>query len=84
MAAPEDRLTEWMQLAMRLEGVALCQESAACLGVLEQALQAGHLAPDGDYVVFNTGAVQKYVEVMQCELPRAPAAGLDPAAFPTR
>ncbi|MDA0372561.1 MAG: threonine synthase [Planctomycetota bacterium] len=84
MAAPEDRLTEWMQLAMRLEGVALCPESAACLGVLEQALQAGHLAPDGDYVVFNTGAVQKYVEVMQCELPRAPAAGLDPAAFPTR
>jgi threonine synthase len=78
MAAPEERLCEWMQLAMRLEGIALCPESAACLGVLEDALAAGHLGADGDYVVFNTGAVQKYVEVMACELPRVPSTGLDP------
>ncbi|MGA0869644.1 MAG: pyridoxal-phosphate dependent enzyme, partial [Planctomycetota bacterium] len=79
MAAPEERLHAWMELAMRLEGIPLCPESAACLGVLEDALAQQHLAPDGDYVVFNTGAVQKYVEVMACELPRVPSSGLDPA-----
>jgi threonine synthase len=79
MAAPEERLHEWMGLAMRLEGIALCPESAACLGVLEDALANGHLTPDGDYVVFNTGAAQKYVEVMACDLPRVPSTNLDPS-----
>jgi threonine synthase len=78
MAAAEERIPEWMALAMRLEGIPLCPETAACLGVLEDALAAGHLAPDGDYVVFNTGAVQKYVEVMACELPRIAKDGFDP------
>ncbi|MFT7462449.1 MAG: threonine synthase [Pseudohongiellaceae bacterium] len=70
MAAPEERLLEWMRLATTTEGVSLCPESAACLGVLDAALAAGHIKPDETVVLFNTGAVQKYVEVMQTELPR--------------
>lgn len=70
MAAPEEKLTEWMRLATTTEGISLCPESAACLGVLDAALAAGHISPDETVVLFNTGAVQKYVEVMDTELPR--------------
>lgn len=64
VAADESRLIEWMRLGCELEGVALCPESAAGLDVLEQGLRAGWVRPDERIVLFNTGAVQKYVEVM--------------------
>ena len=37
---------------------------------LATALAAGAIAPDEGVVLFNTGAAQKYVEVMATELPR--------------
>jgi len=70
MATAEARLLEWMRLATTTEGISLCPESAACLGVLDDALAAGHVAPDETVVLFNTGAAQKYVEAMHAELPR--------------
>ena len=36
----------------------------------ERALAEGHLDPCATAVVFNTGAVQKYVEVLRTDLPR--------------
>ena len=69
MAADEDRLGDWMRLACRLEGVSLCPEAAACVGVLEQALAEGHIRRDEKVVLFNTGAAQKYVELLRVELP---------------
>jgi threonine synthase len=65
MSADESCITGWMRRAMELEGLSLCPESAVCLGVLERALAAGHVRRDETVVLFNTGAVQKYVEVME-------------------
>jgi threonine synthase len=69
MAADEARLGEWMRLACRLEGISLCPEAAACVGVLARAAGEGHIGPDERVVLFNTGAAQKYVELMEVELP---------------
>jgi threonine synthase len=70
MSVDEERLDEWMRLAARSEGVSLCPESAICLGVLERALADGHIHPEESIVLFNTGAAQKYVELLEVELPR--------------
>ncbi|MHC4218338.1 MAG: threonine synthase [Planctomycetota bacterium] len=76
MTADEARLIEWMRLACRLEGVSLCPEAASCVGVLQRAVAEGHIGPDEEVVLFNTGAIQKYVELMRVELatldPRGP------------
>jgi threonine synthase len=70
MAADEDRIDHWMRLATELEGLALCPETAICIGVLERGLKEGHIDPNERIVVFNTGAMQKYIEVMETEIPR--------------
>ncbi len=70
LTADEGRLVEWMRLANRLEGIALCPESAACLEVLDGLVKAGNVHPHEQVVVFNTGAAQKYVEVISTELPK--------------
>jgi threonine synthase len=64
MAADEQRLPEWMQLAARLEGISLCPEAAACVGTLAEAVAEGFVGADERVVLFNTGAAQKYVEVL--------------------
>ncbi len=70
VAAAEEGIREWMELACRLEGISLCPEAAVCIGALVDAVEAGHIARDERIVVFNTGAAQKYVEVLETELPR--------------
>ncbi len=70
MAADEDRLREWMRMVAELEGISLCPEAAACVGVLERALGEGHVDPDDEVVLFNTAAAQKYAEAIEVELPR--------------
>ncbi len=70
MAADESRLREWMSNVCSLEGISLCPESAACVGVLQHALSEGEIKPDESVVIFNTSAAQKYVEVMKTVLPR--------------
>jgi len=77
MAAAEARIPEWMELACATEGLSLCPEAAVCLGVVEAALARGHLEPDARVVVFNTGAMQKYVKVIERELPRLMLSALD-------
>ena len=69
LATDEDRLLDWMREACALEGIALCPESAACLGVLETALTTGEISHDERIVIFNTGAAQKYIEAIRVELP---------------
>ena len=70
LAVAEDRLREWMQLAVSSEGISVCPEAAACVGALEQLARQGWIHPDEQVVIFNTGAVQKYPEAMSCQLPR--------------
>lgn len=76
LATPEAGLRDLMSLATRLEGISLCPEAAACLGCLSQALAAGTVHPEDRTVIFNTGALQKYVEVLSTPLPT-----LDPHAI---
>lgn len=64
LAADEERIDEWMGRVGRLEGISLCPEAAICIGVLEGCVARGEIGPDQRVVVFNTGAVQKYVEVL--------------------
>ena len=69
-SVPDDVLLAWMHKCAALEGISLCPESGACLGVLERALKDGHVRENETVVVFNTGAAQKYAEAIECDLPR--------------
>lgn len=69
LAADESQIKTWMTLASSLEGISLCPESAVCIGALIESLAKGNIDPDETIVIFNTGAVQKYVEVMQTDIP---------------
>jgi len=77
LAAPEDALQPWARLCMALEGIACCPETGACLAALAAAVEGGAVAKDSEVVVFNTGAAQKYVEVLRTELPRLQRAAVD-------
>jgi len=70
MCADDACIQDWMQRCGEATGISLCPEAAVCLGVLERAVADGHLGHDDFVVVYNTGAAQKYVEVMEGELPR--------------
>jgi threonine synthase len=70
IAAPEESILGAMRKAASLEGISVCPETGACLAALEQLIARGEIKPDDHVVVFNTGAVQKYVEAMRVELPR--------------
>jgi threonine synthase len=70
LSVDEARIREWMRLVASSEGIAICPETAACIGALEQLTQSGWIRPEERVVVFNTGAAQKYVEAIACELPR--------------
>jgi threonine synthase len=70
VAGREGRIVEWMKRAARSEGVSLCPESAVCLDCLERLAEEGKISVDEEVVVFNTGAAQKYPEVVPLELPR--------------
>jgi threonine synthase len=81
-AAPEESLIGWMRRASALEGIGLCPESAACLAVLERLVREGAIGRQDEIVVFNTGAAQKYTELLDFELPRlSPQADVDWAAL---
>ncbi len=70
VSVPEVRLREWMALGMQREGLAICPETAACIGALERLRAENWIHPDEQVVIFNTGAAQKYPEAMQVDLPR--------------
>ena len=56
MAAPEEGISTWMRLAASCDGIAICPETAVCLGVLGQLLDSGGIDRKERVVVFNTGA----------------------------
>src|SRR5947207_2514845 len=70
IAVDERRLAEWLKIAASLEGIPICPEAAACVGALETLKARGWIQPDEQVVIFNTGAAQKYVEAIRCDLPR--------------
>jgi threonine synthase len=70
LATPEKDIPKWMQLAASKEGIALCPETAVCLGALEVLLKQGAIKPTDRILIFNTGASQKYPEAVNEELQR--------------
>ena len=73
VAVPESEIVNWTRRVCSAEGISLCPEAACCFAALEQLVREGWIEADQRVVVFNTGAIQKYVEVMKCELPRLAA-----------
>jgi threonine synthase len=69
IAGRETRIVEWMKRVARLEGIAICPETAVCFDCLETLARTERLHPDEEIVVFNTGAAQKYPETVPLDLP---------------
>ena len=65
ISVDEDRIAEWTNQAAAAEGISVCPETGACIGALQSLRQEGWIQPNECVVVFNTGALQKYLEVMQ-------------------
>lgn len=70
IAGREETIMSWMRRVASLEGIAICPETAICFDVLDQMLKAGRIGRDEEIVVFNTGAAQKYIEIVKLDLPR--------------
>ncbi len=69
IAVDEERILEWMRLAVSSEGISVCPESATCVGAAETLLESGWLDPDDRIVIYNCAAAQKYADVMPPTLP---------------
>lgn len=69
-AGREGSIVPWMKKVTALEGIAICPETAICFECLEKLLAEGKVRPEEEVVVFNTGAAQKYPEVVDLNLPR--------------
>jgi threonine synthase len=70
LAAPEGDIPKWMRVAASKEGIALCPETAVCLGALEILVKRGTIKTGEKILVFNTGAAQKYPETVDEKLPK--------------
>ena len=70
LAVDEEQIRPWMELSVRSTGIAICPESAACVGALKHLVRTGWIRPEERVVLFNTGAAQKYVEALQVDMRR--------------
>ena len=64
----EKRILPYMKKAVSAEGLAICPETATCLIAAEMLATSGWIHPDEHVVIFNTGAAQKYPEVLSSDL----------------
>lgn len=70
IAVPEEGIRGWMQRVASREGIAICPETAVCIGAAQELVHRGWIKPSDRVVIFNTGAAQKYVEAISETLPR--------------
>jgi threonine synthase len=70
IAGREERILEWMRRGMSLEGISICPETAVCLDCLERLIATGKIGANEEVVIFNTGAAQKYPEIVSLKLSR--------------
>jgi threonine synthase len=70
VAGREERIVPWMRRVASTEGIAICPETAVCFDCLERLVAAGRVGRDEEIIVFNTGAAQKYPEVIALQLPQ--------------
>ncbi len=72
IAGRESHILEWMSRVTASEGIAICPETAVCFDCLEQLRKQGAIGEREKVVVFNTGAAQKYPEVMAVDAAQLP------------
>ena len=65
VAAPESCIAVWMERLAKLEGLAICPETAICMGALDQLLAGGAIRPSESVLVFNTGGAMKYPDLIE-------------------
>ena len=65
LTAPESCIANWMERLARLEGLAICPETAICMGALDQLLANGTIQPSDRVLVFNTGGAMKYPDLIE-------------------
>src|SRR3954453_17702540 len=70
LATAEAEIPTWIQPAASKEGIALCPETAVCLGAMEVLFKRGTIKPTDKILIFNTGASQKYPEAVNEQLAR--------------
>jgi threonine synthase len=70
VAGSERNLVPWMRQVTSREGIGICPETAVCFDCLERLCASGQIRAEEEVVVFNTGAAQKYPEVVPLQLPR--------------
>ncbi len=70
VAVNEDKITEWMKMAIEKTGIAICPETAACVGALDKLAKEKWIGPDESVVIFNTASALKYVDSIDIDLPR--------------
>ncbi len=63
IAVAETEIRNWQERGSRASGVALCPETAACVGALESLSASGWIKKQDRVVIFNTGAAQKYLAI---------------------
>jgi len=68
IATAEQDIPKFMQMASSSEGIALCPETAVCLGAREMLLKRETIKKTDRVLIFNTGAAQKYPEAVQEKL----------------
>jgi threonine synthase len=69
-AGPESSIVPWMKRVASLEGISVCPETAVCFACLEEMAAKKLIDPAEEIVVFNTGASQKYTDIVSLALPR--------------
>jgi threonine synthase len=65
IAGREEQIAPWMRLVAAQEGIAICPETAVCFDCLDQLRATRWIGEDEQVVVFNTGAAQKYPELLE-------------------
>jgi len=65
VTAPESCIAGWMECLAKLEGLAICPETAICMGALDQLLASGAIRPSESVLVFNTGGAMKYPDLIE-------------------
>jgi threonine synthase len=70
IAGREGSILHWMKAGARLEGIGICPETAVCFDCLEMLRERGEVTVEDEIIIFNTGAAQKYPEVVPLDLPR--------------
>jgi threonine synthase len=70
IAGHDAQIPAWMARVAATEGIGICPETAVCFDCLGQLIKLGGIRQDEEIVVFNTGAAQKYPDMLSLDLPR--------------